>query len=173
MIIANEAEYRRNTGGISMLNVLICDDDVGMIDTMRSIVESVLQKSGKKARIHTFTDASLISDQLLSGYDIALLDIDFEEAGYNGMDVARRLRIFRRDTVIIFVTNFIEYAPEGYEVQAFRYVLKRDIDSDLEPNLLLALKNLNKQTLPIQVNGEVIKTVFIFPFATHQIQLSL
>ena len=72
------------------------------------------------------------------------------------MDIARRLRTQRSDTVLIFVTNFIEYAPEGYEVQAFRYVLKRDIHSDLKPNLLLALKNLNKETLPIQVNGEII-----------------
>lgn len=142
-----------------MLRILICDDDLRMVDTMRSIVENVLQKSGKKARIHTFTDASLISDQLLSGCDIALLDIDFDEANYNGMDIARRLRTFRRDTIIIFVTNFIEYAPEGYEVQAFRYVLKRDINSDLEPNVLLALKNLNKETLPIQVNGEIIKLI--------------
>ena len=138
-----------------MLRILICDD-IDVVNTMRSIVESVLKESGKKARIYTFTDASLVSDQLLSGCDIALLDIDFEGAGYNGMDVARRLRTFRGDTIIIFVTNFIEYTTEGYEVQAFRYVLKRDIDSDLKPNLLLALKNLNKETLPIQVNGEII-----------------
>lgn len=155
MIKANEAKYCRYIGGNPMLSILICDDDSAMIDTMRSIVEGVLQENDKKARIHTFTDASLVSDQLLSGCDIALLDIDFEEAGYNGMDIARRLRTFRSDTVIIFVTNFIEYAPEGYEVQAFRYVLKRDIDNDLEPNLLLALKNLNRETLPIQINGEV------------------
>lgn len=152
-------ESSRNLGGSPMLSILICDDDIGMIDTMYSIVESILRKSGKKAKIHTFTDASLVSNQLLSGCDIALLDIDFERAGYNGMDVARRLRTFRRDTVIIFVTNFIEYAPEGYEVQAFRYVLKRDINSDLEPNLLLALKNLNRETLPIQVNGEIINLI--------------
>lgn len=157
MIVANEAEYRRNIGGNSMLSILICDDDIGITNTMRSIVESVLLKSGKKARIHTFTDASLVSDQLLSGCDIALLDIDFEEAGYNGMDVARRLRTFSRDTIIIFVTNFIEYAPEGYEVQAFRYVLKRDIDTDLKAVLPLALNQLNQETLPIQVNGEIIK----------------
>ena len=157
MIVANEAEYRRNIGGNSMVSILICDDDIGITNTMRSIVESVLLKSGKKARIHTFTDASLVSDQLLSGCDIALLDIDFEEAGYNGMDVARRLRTFRRDTIIIFVTNFIEYAPEGYEVQAFRYVLKRDIDTDLKAVLPLALNQLNQETLPIQVNGEIIK----------------
>lgn len=159
MIIANEAEYRRNTGGISMLNVLICDDDVGMVDTMRSVMESALLESGQKARIHTFTDASLVSDQLLSGCDIALLDIDFDGTGYNGMDIARRLHTLRSDVVIIFVTNFIEYAPEGYEVRAFRYILKRDIDSDLKPNLFLALKNLNRETLPIQANGEIINLI--------------
>lgn len=139
-----------------MLSILICDDDISMIGTMQSIVEGVLSETGQKARIQTFTDASLISDPLLSGCDIALLDIDFDGADYNGMDVARRLRALRSDAVIIFVTNFIEYAPEGYEVQAFRYVLKRDIDSDLKPNLLLALKNLNRETLAIQVNGEIV-----------------
>lgn len=142
-----------------MLSILICDDDLGMVDIMRSIVESVLQESGKKARIHTFTDASLVSNQLLSSCDIALLDVDFDGAGYNGMDVARKLRAMRSDAVIIFVTNFIEYAPEGYEVQAFRYVLKRDINSDLKPNLLLALRNLNRETLPIQLNGEIINLI--------------
>lgn len=140
-----------------MLSILICDDDDGMIDTMRSIVESVLQKSGKKTRIHTCTDASLVSDQLLSGCDIALLDIDLEEASYNGMDVARRMRTLRSDTVIIFVTNFIEYAPEGYEVQAFRYILKRDLHTDLKAVLPLALKQLNQETLPIQLSGEIIR----------------
>lgn len=137
-----------------MLRILICDDDVALVGTMRSIVESVLNECSRKAKIYTFTDASAVSDQVLSSCDIALLDIDFEGATYNGIDVARRLRAFRSDTVIIFVTNFIEYAPEGYEVQAFRYVLKRDIRRDLEPNLLLAIQNLNKETLSIQSNGE-------------------
>lgn len=133
-----------------MLRILICDDDVALVETMCSIVESVLNECSRKAKIYTFTDASDVSDQVLSSCDIALLDIDFEGATYNGIDVARRLRAFRSDTVIIFVTNFIEYAPEGYEVQAFRYVLKRDIRRDLEPNLLLAIQNLNKETLSIQ-----------------------
>lgn len=156
MIEENRAEYCRYLGGNSMLNILICDDDKTMVEAMASIVENVLVETDKKAKIHTFTDATLVSDQILSGCDIALLDIDFEGADYNGMDIARRLRTQRSDTVLIFVTNFIEYAPEGYKVQAFRYVLKRDIHSDLKPNLLLALKNLNKETLPIQVNGEII-----------------
>lgn len=140
-----------------MLSILICDDDARMIATMRAATESVLKEAEKKAKIHTFTNAASISEQILSACDIALLDIDFDGANYNGMDIARKIRSLRSDTVIIFVTNFIEYAPEGYEVQAFRYILKRDLNTELKAVLPLALKQLNRETLRIQVNGEIIK----------------
>lgn len=139
-----------------MVSILICDDDIVMLNRIKSVIELVLADTKTKARIHAFSDAEQISDQILSGCDIALLDIDFDKSNYNGMDVARRLRTLRSDTVIIFVTNFIEYAPEGYEVQAFRYVLKKDIPEDLVASFLLALKQINKETLKIQVNGEII-----------------
>lgn len=155
MMGEKEIQWGCYLGGDAMLSILICDDDVTMIANIRTVIESILREAEKKAKIYTFTEVASISDQILSICDIALLDIDFDRSCYNGMDVARRIRSLRSDTVIIFVTNFIEYAPEGYEVQAFRYVLKRDIHSDLKPNLLLALKNLNKETLPIQVNGEI------------------
>lgn len=157
MIGINGGECCRYLGGNSMLNILICDDDTTVLTAIRAKTESVLKELDKKAKIHTFTDATSISEQILSGCDIALLDIDFDGAGYNGMDIARKIRSLRSDTVIIFVTNFIEYAPEGYEVQAFRYILKRDLQLDLTAILPLALKQLNRETLPIQVNGEIIK----------------
>ena len=140
-----------------MLNILICDDDANMLAAIRVIVESVLKEAGEGARIHTLSDAASISDQILSGCDIALLDIDFDGAACTGMDIARRIRELGADTVILFVTNFIEYAPSGYEVRAFRYILKRDLNADLKAALPLALKQLNQETLPIQVNGEIIK----------------
>lgn len=137
-----------------MISIIICDDDIVMLNKIKSVIECVLSETEKKARIHSFSDAMQISDQLLSICDIALLDIDFDNADYNGMDIAKRLRALRKDTVIIFVTNFIEYAPTGYEVQAFRYVLKKDIPDDLINVFRLALKQLNKETLKIQINGE-------------------
>ncbi len=140
-----------------MLNILICDDDANMLAAIRAIVESVLKEDGERARIHALSDAASISDQILSGCDIALLDIDFDGAACTGMDIARRIRELGADAVILFVTNFIEYAPAGYEVRAFRYILKRDLKADLKAILPLALKQLNQETLPIQVNGEIIK----------------
>ena len=140
-----------------MLSILICDDDTTVLTAIRATTESVLKEFDIKARIHTFADTTSISEPILLGCDIALLDIDFDGAGYNGMDIARKIRSLRSDTVISFVTNFIEYAPEGYEVQAFRYILKRDLEADLKAILPLTLKQLNQETLPIQVNGEIIK----------------
>ena len=147
----------RFLGGDTMLSILICDDDANMIAEMQSTTESVLKEANVKAKILTFPDAASISEQILSNCDIALLDIDFDGAAYNGMDIARKIRALGADTVIIFVTNFIEYAPAGYEVRAFRYILKRNLDTDLKAILPLALKQLNQETLPIQVNGEIIK----------------
>ena len=157
MIEGKKLECCRYLGGNSMLNILICDDDITIVEEMHLVIERILRDADRKAKIYTFTDAASVSEQILSGCDIALLDIDFDGAEYNGMDIARKLRSLRSDTVIIFVTNFIEYAPEGYEVQAFRYILKRDLEADLKVVLPLALKQLNQETLPIQVNGEIIK----------------
>lgn len=150
-------ETSRYLGGDPMLSILICDDDKTILAAMKESVENILREVDKKAKIHTFTDVASISEQILSCCDIALLDIDFDGSDYNGMDIARKIRSLRGDTVIIFVTNFIEYAPEGYEVQAFRYILKRDLKADLKAVLSLALKQLHQETLPIQVNSEIIK----------------
>ena len=139
-----------------MLRILICDDDIAIISKIHSIVESVLRESGERTKFYMYSDASSISGSVLSGCDIAILDVDFPDCKDNGMDIARKIRSARRDTVILFVTNFIEYAPAGYEVQAFRYILKRDLSTDLGQILPLALKQLHREALPIQVNGEII-----------------
>lgn len=141
-----------------MLRVLICDDDLEMLEKIKAIIERIFISSEIKVKIHTFADASLVSNQMLSSCDIALLDIDFENGTYNGLDIARKLRKVRNDAIIIFVTNFIEYAPEGYEVQAFRYVLKRELEKDLTDYIHQALNHLHarNETFKIQINGEII-----------------
>lgn len=148
----------KNWKEMLMYRILICDDDTEPLERMREQVEAVFSKMGIKAKVHTYSDPQSISDQILSSCDLVFLDIDFSNSQYNGLDVARRIRRFRNDTIIIFVTNFIEYAPEGYEVQAFRYILKKDFEYELEPYICQALAQLqsHKEKFKIQVNGEII-----------------
>lgn len=140
-----------------MIGILICDDDVVFLERMRTFVDAFFRSKNIKVKIHTYLDAQKISPQIYKSVDIALLDVDFENKCYNGMDIARTLRTYRKDSIIIFVTNFIEYAPEGYEVQAFRYILKRQLDSDLIQYLALAISQLKcvRDTVKFQINGEI------------------
>lgn len=141
-----------------MIRVLICDDDALFLDSLYDSVAAFLDDKQVKAKLHKFQFLEEISDQIMASCDIAFLDIDYNARNYTGMDIARRLRQFRKDAIIIFVTNFIEYAPEGYEVQAFRYILKRNLQSELKLYLQQAIDQLNtsRETVKIQVNGEYI-----------------
>ena len=55
-------------------------------------------------------------------FDIILLDIMMP--GYNGMEMAHRLRKYDEDTVIIFATSMEQYAIEGYSVSAAGFLIK-------------------------------------------------
>lgn len=141
-----------------MIRVIICDDDKEFLSTAMQIVDDLFKKLSIGAKIHTYTAFEEIGVPILASCDIALLDIDFARRKYNGIDIARKLRTLRTDAVIIFITNYIEYAPEGYEVKAFRYLLKKDVQQKLPGYVALAVEALNssRETLKIKINGEII-----------------
>lgn len=146
------------TGGNDMLRVIICDDDVEFLRILEKEIDFAFQGQKIPYKLHAYSDANQISSQLSSSCDIAVLDIDYENAEYNGLDIARKLRELRKDAVIIFVTNYIEYAPEGYEVRAFRYVLKKEIPSILHKYIHQAIGAVqsSREIVKISVNGEII-----------------
>ena len=144
--------------GSPVIRVIICDDDEIFLEKLRKSIDSALQGMNVTAKIHTYSRMEDIGQPILASCDIAFLDIDFAHTRYNGLDIARKLREERKDAIIIFVANFLEYAPEGYEVQAFRYVLKLDVKSKLKDYLQQAITQLQSvcETLKIKVNGEII-----------------
>lgn len=54
--------------------------------------------------------------------DIVLLDIQMENL--NGMDTARRIRELNSTVIIMFITNMLSYAIEGYQVHASHFIPK-------------------------------------------------
>ena len=137
-----------------MLKILICDDDPVCLEKVHRRVRDIYDT----AMIMAYQRQEEIPPSYLSDCGIALLDIDFRGQDQNGIQIAQLLREVNRDAVIIFITNYVEYAPEGYEVQAFRYLLKKDIDRKLEPYLRDAIEKLEqtRETVTVTVSGEPI-----------------
>lgn len=144
--------------GTPLVRLIICDDDPVFLKKLGAMVQTIFDEMSIRVKLHMYTDVNSISKQMMVSCDMALLDIDYDNEQYNGIDIARKLRTYRKDAIIIFITDFIEYAPEGYEVQAFRYILKRELKSELEPYIHQAMEQLNisREMLKIQQNGEII-----------------
>lgn len=106
------------------INILLCDDDKDFLQRISDAVAGQPVPPGASICITKSSNPAEITDRQLSQYHIMFLDIDMDER--SGMDIARRVRELHLDTVIIFVTNYPEFSMEGYEVRAFRYLLKQD-----------------------------------------------
>ena len=152
----NTSKMRHVMPGEHMVKILICDDDCDFLKSFGNQVRELLQQRGQQAKIHTFQQADAIPKNKLEECELAFIDIEFAGWKYNGIDIARKLREVQPNAVVIFVTNFPQYAPEGYEVHAFRYLLKGEIKTKLNSYLTLALRQLQtvKQTLHINISGE-------------------
>lgn len=142
-----------------MLNVLICDDDTAFAENLRKQMTAVMAEKAEPAKVIMCRAAEEIGSETLLSVDLAFLDIDFAGKSYTGLDIARRLRALREDAVIIFITNYIEYAPEGYEIQAFRYLLKSELSAKLRPCIEQAFAAMRKRksSTRIRCEGEPIE----------------
>ena len=112
-------------GGVggNTMKIAICDDDL------------VLNRKLHQFIFETYHDIDLRIDEYRSGeeflqkistskltYDLLLLDIEMDKV--NGITVAKELKQLSPKTFVVFITSHDEFATVGYEVSAFRYLIK-------------------------------------------------
>lgn len=137
-----EWEIRRTAVGQGAIRILLCDDDPVFQSALHSEIQRAFERLNLSCAISRCHSPQALTSELLTDCDMAFLDIDFESEDQNGIDIARSLRQRNSHALIFFVTNYIDYAPAGYEVQAFRYILKRDMTDVLERYILQALESM-------------------------------
>ncbi|MFU2418996.1 LytR/AlgR family response regulator transcription factor [Peptacetobacter sp. AB800] len=140
-----------------MVNIVICENDKNDQEFVKDKVVEILDDLDIEYEIKVYNSG----DDLLEGYDkytdIILLDIQMD--GLDGMETARKIREFDDNVEIIFITSFVEYALEGYEVNAYRYLLKPVKDENLRTSLINCLNDRNfvKRSIVIKEGDTRIK----------------
>ena len=112
-----------------IMRIMVCDDNELFLSAFKQKIEDYCAKKDWECQIGVFSDPKKILNESIKDVEIVFLDIDMPNR--NGLDIARELRSQSEDLIIVFVTGFLEYAPKGYTVGAFRYLLKTDIDNSL------------------------------------------
>lgn len=103
--------------------IAICDDEPLHIDKIRNILLD--------EETDNYTDPAVLLNAITADkrYDVLFLDIMMPEI--DGISLARELRELDEDMLIVFITSKIEFMQTGYEVRAFRYLLKEQIEAGL------------------------------------------
>ena len=107
-----------------MFRIAICEDEKVILDFETSLVNDWATAAGCPIEIDTYISSEqfLFESEDKVPYDLLIFDIQMKNM--NGMELAKKLRSRGCDSVIIFVTGVPDYAIEGYEVGAVRYILK-------------------------------------------------
>lgn len=127
-----------------MFRVCICDDEKIQRTELKSIISTELELRGIDFNVYESEDGeemiSLLSKDK-NYLDIIFLDIEMD--GINGVETARQIRALNDRVVIIFVTGFMDYVFDGYEVKALNYILKPYKKEKIVDVLSEALKQID------------------------------
>ncbi len=106
------------------MRIAICEDEKVVLDFESSLVTQWAAGCGCPLQLDTYISSEqfLFESEDIAPYDVLIFDIQMKNM--NGMELAKKLRARGSDAVIIFITGVPDYAIEGYEVGAVRYILK-------------------------------------------------
>ncbi|MCR5203007.1 MAG: LytTR family DNA-binding domain-containing protein [Lachnospiraceae bacterium] len=107
-----------------MFNIIICDDNEIFARYEEKLIRNILETNVKdeyKIYLYFSREELLSNNDNLCDIDLILMDVELGDN--NGIDILKNINNIDQ-TVVAIVSSFIDYAPEGYKVKAYRYLLK-------------------------------------------------
>lgn len=137
------------------MRIALCDDEILLVQSYAEMIRKWSQKTECPCEINTFCSPKNLLLELQDGYLYDLLLLDIEMPGMNGMELARAVRQIDHSVMIVFLTNYDHFVFEGYEVGAFRYLLKPEAEEKLYPllNHVAAEREQDKEYLLVHSGG--------------------
>lgn len=116
-------------GVIYVLGVIVCDDDLFMLETSAKTARKCIKDNGIPASVicatTDFKEALLFIEKNPGAY-LYFLDIDFGKANLNGVDIAKAIKRAEPRSKIVFVTSHSDMGMNVLKsgVEAFGFIEK-------------------------------------------------
>lgn len=105
------------------MTICYCEDESAQAKAFAIKIDQWAKNRNMKVRTDLFECAEeYLFKAEQNSYDVIFLDISMR--GQNGMELARQIREKEKDVILVFVTSDASYVFDGYEVGAYRYLMK-------------------------------------------------
>ena len=131
-----------------MIRIAIVEDAAFDRQVLRDCLSEYGQETGTELQITEFTDGSAFLEQYPEDLDLIFMDIMMD--GLDGLTTARKLR--RRDdkVMLVFVTSMLQYAVQGYSVDAMDFIVKPVTYTGLKLCMDRVVRRLN-MSIPVRL----------------------
>ncbi|MBQ6164377.1 MAG: response regulator transcription factor [Clostridia bacterium] len=144
------------------LKIAICDDEKPTLDLLDRKTRDLLARKDLDANIRLFTGGAELAREYETDahpFDVILLDIKMD--GPDGIETAKRIREKDDGVYIVFITSSAEYVFRGYEVKAFRYLMKTELEYGFDRVLSDTIREISDSA----------QTFFTFQFGNEKMKL--
>lgn len=130
-----------------MYYIAICDDNAEFLETIGNVIKQNPEYNSDMI-YHTFLSGEELLKANVALYDFMMLDMQLEQM--DGYVLAQEIRKRNADAVLAFCSGVVMPKPEHFEVQPYRYILKK-VDTEKMQNyitdLLVEMKKRKKNNL--------------------------
>lgn len=112
------------------MKIAICEDSKTDLKMIRERLEKT--SLPRDTEWSMFTDGKALLNSFETGekFDMVFLDVDMP--GLNGIEIGNRIYEMDKKTIIIFISNYPQFAIEAFDCNAFHYLLKTDPNEKIE-----------------------------------------
>lgn len=144
-----------------IIKIAIVDEDSQSSETIKRYCEQYLTDINRANVINVFTDVVSFVSDYKPVYDLILMETEFSHM--NGIDAAKKLREIDSGVMIVFVTQSDRYAVDGYQVDAFDYILKPINHKNFTPRLLRIFSRIISMDSEkiISSNGDSLRVLYV------------
>lgn len=106
------------------MKLVICDDNPADIDYITGLIDVWKRRTKTAVELLSFPTAEALLFAWEENRDMDILLLDIEMGEMSGVELARHLRQAGARMQIVFITGYMDYIAEGYDVEALHYLLK-------------------------------------------------
>lgn len=133
------------------MNIAIVDDIAEERTVLRNRLVNQFNRRSTQINIYEYANG----EDFLSNFrnkNITIVFLDIYMSGANGIEIAKRLRNFDKECLIVFTTTSADHALEGFQVRATHYLVKPYTEEDIGCLVDEVLARLPKQDKYICIN---------------------
>jgi DNA-binding LytR/AlgR family response regulator len=124
------------------MKIAICDNETFFVEQLNSIIVK-FTKEYRGIELYSYhSGEELVYAYKNKGLRFEMIFLDIKMDKMDGIATAKIISEIHSSCLIFFVTAYMEYALQGYEVRAFRYIMKPLVEEEIKKHFLKAVKEL-------------------------------